>query len=117
MPIILLTHFNRQIGIPDEIFAIGDDIFLSVLGQIGFMPVLVLAADICPSGIEASLYSTIMSINNLSGTFSSILGGIGTKLAGITENDFTNLPMLIIITNIIGLLPLLFLNLLPDEKK
>ena len=117
MPIILLTHFNRQIGIPDEIFAIGDDIFLSVLGQIGFMPVLVLAADICPRGIEASLYATIMSINNLSGTFSSILGGIGTKLAGITENDFTNLPLLIIITNIIGLLPLLFLNLLPEEKK
>ena len=81
------------------------------------MPVLVLAADICPRGIEASLYATIMSINNLSGTFSSILGGIGTKMAGITENDFTNLPMLIIITNIIGLLPLLFLNLLPDKKK
>lgn len=116
-PIVLITHTNRILGLPDELFAIGDDVILSIVGQIAFMPVLVLATEICPSGIEASLYATIMSINNLSGTISSLLGSYATKLAGITETNFDNLVNLIIITNIIGLLPMFFLNLLPENIK
>jgi len=116
-PLILVTHTNRILGLPDEIFAIGDDIILSIIGQIAFMPVLVLATEICPPGVEGSLYATIMSINNLSNTISSILGSFAIKIAGITETNFNNLAELIIITNIIGLLPIFFLNLLPKKKK
>lgn len=111
-PLILVTHFNRFIGLPDKLFAIGDDIILTIFSQIAFMPVLILATEICPKGIEASLYALLMSINNLSGTIGSILGGIAVNMAGITENNFDNLGSLIIITSLLGLLPLFFLNLL-----
>ncbi len=50
-PVLLVTHANRALGLPDEVFAIGDDLILTVLGQIAFMPVLVLAANICPPGV------------------------------------------------------------------
>ena len=50
-------------GLPDQIFAMGDDLVLTVLGQISFMPILVLAANICPPGVEASLYAALMSVN------------------------------------------------------
>ena len=66
-PIMLITHFNRVVGLPDTWFAILDDIVLSVFGQITFMPILVLAAKICPVGVEGMLYATIMSANNLTG--------------------------------------------------
>jgi len=43
---LAVTHANRALGLPDEIFAMGDDLVLTVLGQIGFMPVLVLAGPV-----------------------------------------------------------------------
>jgi len=53
-PILLVTHWNRTLGISDNLFTMGDDLFLSVVGQIALMPILVLAAKLCPKGIEAS---------------------------------------------------------------
>jgi len=114
-PVILVTHANRALGLPDEIFAMGDDLVLTVLGQIGFMPVLVLAANICPPGVEASLYAALMSVNNLSGGLGSLFGGFATQWFGVTESDFTNLPLLLVVTNLAGLLPLPFLFLLPEQ--
>ena len=35
-------------GLSNELFALGDSAVLTVLGQVSFMPVLVLAAQICP---------------------------------------------------------------------
>ena len=115
-PIMLITHFNRVIGLPDTWFAILDDIVLSVFGQITFMPILVLAAKICPVGVEAMLYATIMSANNLSGSVGRLLGGLLTQLLGITNDNFTNLSSLILLTNLSGLIPLLFLNFIPEEN-
>ena len=39
---------NRQLGLSDQLFALGDSAVLTVLGQVSFMPVLVLAARLCP---------------------------------------------------------------------
>lgn len=48
IPILLITHVNRSMGIPDSALIYGDDVVLAVLGQISFMPTLVLAARLCP---------------------------------------------------------------------
>ena len=40
--------FNRQLGLSDELFALADTALLTVLGQVAFMPLLVLAARVCP---------------------------------------------------------------------
>ena len=114
-PLILITHLNRILGLPDALFAITDDIILSILGQITFMPILVLAANICPPGVEAMLYATIMGAINLSGSIGKIFGGLLTKSLAITNNDFANLPLLVVLTNLTGLIPLLFLGLLPNN--
>jgi folate/biopterin transporter len=116
-PLILVTQVNKIIGISDEWFAIIDDIVLSIFGQITFMPILVLAAKMCPPGVEAMLYATIMSANNLSGNIGRLLGGLLTQMMGITNDNFTNLPWLLVLTNLSGLIPLMFLNLIPDETK
>ena len=39
---------NRSLGLSDELFALGDTLVLTVLGQVAFMPILVLAAQLCP---------------------------------------------------------------------
>lgn len=113
--LILVTHFNRQLGIDDHWFSLGDSLILTVMGQIAFMPVLVLSARLCPEGIEASFFALLMSIWNLGGLLSQELGALLTHWLGVTETNFDNLWLLLVITNLSTLLPLPLLKLLPND--
>jgi hypothetical protein len=87
--LLLISHVNRDLGIPDTWFVAGDDVVLSILGkysagisgmivfffvyspctktrffnityflgEIAFLPTLVLAARLCPPGVEAVLFA------------------------------------------------------------
>lgn len=114
--LLLVTHTNRLLGIDDHWFSLGDNLIITVIGQIVFMPVLVLATKLCPPGIEATFFALIMSIFNLGGTVSYWLGSMMMKWLGITENQFDLLWLLIIITNFSSLIPIFFINWLPDGK-
>ncbi len=111
--LILVTHANRSLGIDDHWFSLGDNLILTVMGQIAFMPVLVLSARLCPPGVEATLFALLMSIWNLSGLLSHELGALLTHWLGVTETNFDNLWLLVVITNTSSLLPLPFLGWLP----
>ena len=108
--LLLITHYNRELGIPDAAFVFGDDIVLSVLGELAFLPTLVLAARLCPAGVEAVLFATLMSIYNGASTVGTELGAGLTSILGVTENDFSNLALLTIICNVSSLLPLVFIG-------
>ncbi len=113
--LLLVTHTNRTLGIDDHWFSLGDSLILTVMGQITFMPVLVLAARLCPPGIEATLFAILMSVFNLAGLVSQEGGALLTHFLGITENNFDQLWLLVTITNLGGMLPLIFLKWLPDS--
>jgi folate/biopterin transporter len=112
--LLLVTHANRALGIDDRWFSLGDSLILTVMGQITWMPVLVLSARLCPKGVEATLFALLMSIYNLSGLISHELGALLTAWLGITETNFDRLWILVIITNLSTLLPLIFLGWLPN---
>jgi folate/biopterin transporter len=112
--LLLVTHVNRTLGIDDHWFSIGDSIILTVMGQVSFMPVLVLAARLCPEGIEASLFALLMSIFNLAGLLSNELGAVLTHWLGVTETNFEQLWLLVLIANLSSLLPLMFIKWLPN---
>ncbi|WP_373526854.1 folate/biopterin family MFS transporter [Nostoc sp.] len=116
--LLLVTHTNRLLGIDDHWFSLGDSLILSVMGKIAFMQVMVLAARLCPSGVEATLFALLMSIFNSAGTVSNALGALITYWLGITATNFESLWLLVVITNISTLLPLPFINWLPaaDEQ-
>ncbi|MBF2065303.1 MAG: folate/biopterin family MFS transporter [Calothrix sp. C42_A2020_038] len=113
--LLLVTHANRALGIDDHWFSLGDSLVLTVMGQIAYMPVLVLAARLCPPGVEATFFALLMSVSNLAGLLSYELGAGLMHLMGITESNFDNLALLVIITNLSTLLPLPFLSWLPAE--
>ncbi|CAN1310432.1 Folate-biopterin transporter 1, chloroplastic [Linum perenne] len=79
------------------------------------MPVLVLAAKLCPEGMEATLFATLMSISNGGSVLGELLGALLTKVFGVTKDSFDNLAALIIICNLSSLLPLPLIGLLPSE--
>ncbi|KAI3469586.1 hypothetical protein Pfo_026249 [Paulownia fortunei] len=113
--VLLVTGLNQQFGISDEWFAVGDSLIITVLGQVSFMPVLVLSAKICPEGMEATLFATLMSISNGGSVLGGLIGAGLTQLFGVTKDRFDKLTYLIILCNLSSLLPLPLLGLLPEE--
>jgi folate/biopterin transporter len=112
--LILVTHANRSLGIDDQWFSLGDSLILTVMGQIAFMPVLILAAQLCPAGVEATMFAILMSICNLAGILSHESGALLTHWLGITETHFERLWLLVIVTNVATLLPLPMLRWVPE---
>lgn len=80
------------------------------------MPVLVLAARLCPEGMEATLFATLMSISNGGSVLGGLIGAGLMQLFGITRDSFDNLTLLIILCNLSSLLPLPLLGLLPQDN-
>lgn len=112
--LLLISHINRDLGIPDGAFVFGDDVVLAILGELAFLPILVLAARICPPGVEAVLFATLMSIFNGASTVGTEIGAALTKYLGVTETNFENLGLLTFICSISSLYPLVFLGLLDE---
>jgi hypothetical protein len=113
--LLLVTHTNRALGIDDHWFSLGDSLILTVMGQIAYMPVLVLAARLCPPGVEATLFALLMSVTNLAGLLSYELGAGMMHWLHISESNFTNLWLLVVLTNLSTLLPFPFLGLIPGQ--
>lgn len=112
--LLLVTHANRTLGIDDRWFSLGDSLILTVMGQIAFMPVLVLAARLCPPGVEATLFALLMSVVNLAGLVSYEFGALLTHWLGVTDTNFDRLWLLVVITNVTTLLPFPLLGWLPS---
>ena len=112
--IVLVTGYNRQLGLDDRLFCLGDNLVLKVIGEVSFMPVLVMAARICPEGVEASLYATLMSIMNGGSVTGGLLGAGLTKWFGVTATDFDHLPWLIFVCTVAQFAPIAFINFVPD---
>lgn len=79
------------------------------------MPTLVLAARLCPVGVEGTLYASIMSTFNMSAGLSELLGAVLMKLFGITSSNFSHLSALLLTCNLLSLLPLPLIGWVPDE--
>eukprot|EP00287_Rhodomonas_sp_CCMP768_P011516 CAMPEP_0196732578 /NCGR_PEP_ID=MMETSP1091-20130531/11949_1 /TAXON_ID=302021 /ORGANISM="Rhodomonas sp., Strain CCMP768" /LENGTH=427 /DNA_ID=CAMNT_0042075873 /DNA_START=1 /DNA_END=1284 /DNA_ORIENTATION=+ len=112
--LLLVFRWNVAMGIPDSLFCLGESAVLSIVGWICTMPVLVLAARLCPEGMEGTMYALIMSINNLGGIVGSQLGAVLTTYLGVTEHDLDNFWLLVLICNLSTVLPLVFIAFVPE---
>ena len=79
----LVTGASRELGIPDTAFLLADTAVLAALGQAAFLPVLVLAARVCPPGVEATLFAALMSVLNAGSAVGSAAGGALTAVLGV----------------------------------
>lgn len=81
--------------------------------RLSLLVVLFSVCSICPEGVEATLFATLMSLLN-SGTFAgSALGAGLTKALGVTSSNFDNLATLVALCCVGQLLPLPLLRLVP----
>eukprot|EP00741_Cyanophora_paradoxa_P007354 tig00001126_g7114.t1 len=117
LPIVVVTRANLALGLNDKIFVLGSTGINAVCGQISFMPILVLAAKVCPRGIEGTLFAFLMSCMNTAGLVSAYLGAFFTSYLGVSPTDFDRLWVLVLICSLSTALPLALLKtFVPDYR-
>ena len=112
--LVLITRLNKTLGIPDFIFALGDEVIVDTASFIVQMPTLVMCASLCPKGVESTLYALMTVVNNIAlavgGSFSASLA----DAFGISLTNFDNLWALTLFTSLSTLIPVLFIPLVPE---
>ncbi|KAJ4949836.1 hypothetical protein NE237_016362 [Protea cynaroides] len=83
--------------------------------QFKLMPFLVLSGQLCPPGIEGTLFAHFMSINNLGTTLGSFVGAGLASMLNISSSSFDNLLLGIFIQVFCIFIPIGFLFLIPKE--
>lgn len=116
-PIILTTGLNRTIGISNKAFVLSGGFLIEATAEIQLLPLLVLTASICPPGLEGSVYAMMMSVRNTGSMVSRGVSALLTYMAGITSSNFTHLTGYIILCGASLLIPLIFLEYVPDDAE
>ncbi|KAK8505433.1 hypothetical protein V6N13_045871 [Hibiscus sabdariffa] len=113
LDLMLVLRINMKFGIPDYLFVMIGEAATQLIWRLKWMPLLVLTAKLCPSGIEGTFFALLMSIDNIGLLSSSWGGGLLLHLLNVTRTKFENLWLAILIRNILRLSPLGILFLVP----
>ena len=128
----LLYKWYELIHVSPKFFAMADTFVSAPLGEIGFLPLLVLVARICPKGIEATMFALLASLMNI-GLAISDLGGaalvkyfdvheataVATAVAGVMTQipaNYENLHIVMWIAILSSFLPMPLLRFLPETR-
>ena len=98
--------------------------------QLKALPVYTLAAEIVPTGIEATLMAIISAVNDLGGTAAKLLASVCTEYFGVVEIpgsscqpygqaciDWQNLHTLYAMQAILTVVPVIFVPLVPSKNR
>lgn len=117
LDLILILRLNLKLGISNYFFAVIDEGVSRLVGQLKWMPLLVLSSKLCPPGIEGTFFAFLMSVDNAGLLTSSWGGGLLLQMLKVTRTEFRNLWIAILVRNIMRLLPLSLLFLVPKSNQ
>eukprot|EP01016_Furgasonia_blochmanni_P036598 TRINITY_DN419_c0_g1_i15.p1 TRINITY_DN419_c0_g1~~TRINITY_DN419_c0_g1_i15.p1 ORF type:complete len:325 (-),score=58.14 TRINITY_DN419_c0_g1_i15:1148-2122(-) len=114
--LILLTRTNKLWGIPDDIFALGESVMLSIIDNLSTMPMTVLYARLCPVHIGATMMSAFTSVAWIARIVKSELSALILSVIGVTEKDFSKLWLAYLIGKSMMIIPLILLLIIDFER-
>ncbi|OEL20072.1 putative folate-biopterin transporter 4 [Dichanthelium oligosanthes] len=115
LDIVLVSRLHVQYGIGDKYMVLWGSALADAINQFKMMPFLILSGQLCPPGIEGTLFALFMSINNLGSTLGSFMGAALASALNISTAQFDNLALGLSVQLIGTLLPIGFLFLIPKE--
>jgi len=74
--LLLYSRMNLRLGIPDHVFVMGTSAFEEVLNAWMWMPSVVIMSQLCPEGMEATMYALLAGCHNLGNTVSASGGAV-----------------------------------------
>ncbi|TYG37161.1 hypothetical protein ES288_D13G120200v1 [Gossypium darwinii] len=114
--VLFVKGIYRQMGVPDSIYIVVFCGVLEVLFFFKILPFSILIAQLCPRGCEGSLMAFVMSAVALAFIVSGYLGVALASYLGVTGNDFSGLPLSLLIQAVCTFLPLFSSSWIPDQK-
>eukprot|EP01063_Lacrimia_lanifica_P008471 TRINITY_DN1550_c0_g2_i1.p1 TRINITY_DN1550_c0_g2~~TRINITY_DN1550_c0_g2_i1.p1 ORF type:complete len:600 (+),score=203.07 TRINITY_DN1550_c0_g2_i1:115-1914(+) len=122
--VVIVKRWHRPHVSDKAIYMFGDAIIGEVVGQLDFMPAVVLVSKLCPPGYESLVYAMLGGFQNFGMQVSRYSGAYLTERLGVHADldtgvcNWDNLPTLIVVSHCV--LPLittpLTFWLLPDAK-
>ncbi|KAK3025660.1 hypothetical protein RJ639_041952 [Escallonia herrerae] len=116
LDLVLVKQANLKLGIPNEVFALCFSGVAETFTQFKLLPFQMLFASLAAPGCEGSLMSFLASALCFSSILSGFLGVGLASLLGITSNDYSSLPVGIVIQFIAALVPLQWIYHLPISQ-
>jgi MFS family permease len=83
---VLFSRANLRLGIPDEFFVLSSIGLESAAETWMWMPIMVMFAHICPKGMEATMYATILGARYLGSTAGDSFGALLLEKLGCTPS-------------------------------
>ncbi len=108
---------NEWLGVSPRMFAVIDTTISAPLAQLTMVPMLVLIAKSAKPGAEATTFAIMASLMNLALSASELFTGYLNDAFAVTQQDYSNLGVLMITVAVLGLLPLAGLPLLRSTEK
>ncbi|CAA2969744.1 probable folate-biopterin transporter 4 [Olea europaea subsp. europaea] len=115
LDVVLVSRSNISLGISDKVMVLFGSALADGINQFKFMPFLILSGQLCPPGVEGTLFALFMSINNLGSTIGSFVGAGLVSILNISSGSFDKLLLGIIIQFFCIFIPVCFLFLIPKE--
>lgn len=115
LDIVLVSRLNIAYGVSDRFIVLWGSALADAINQFKFMPFLILSGQLCPPGIEGTLFALFMSINNFGSTMGSFVGAGLASILNISSGSFDNLALGIAIQFVCIFIPVAFLFLIPKE--
>jgi len=120
--LILIFGLNEQIGIPNLLFGMGDDVLEEFFMAVQFLPMCIMYLSLCPEGSEGSTYALLTTWSNLAGSVAYDISTVLTEFvdvsaATIEYGDYSGIWKLTLIASIASPIPLLLLGLIPKNKE
>ncbi|XXG90677.1 hypothetical protein AAC387_Pa12g2387 [Persea americana] len=112
----LVKQINVRLGISNEIYVLCVSALTEAVAQFKILPFSVLFANLCPPGCEGSLVAFLASALCLSSIFSGVSGVVLAYLIGISTDDYSSLPLGIILQVAAALLPLGWICQIPISQ-
>lgn len=111
----IVSRLNIRYGMSDKLMSIWGSALGDAINQFKFMPFMILSGNLCPPGIEGTLFALFMSINNLGATISSFVGAALASYLNISSGSFDNLLFGILTQFFCVFIPVAFLSLIPKD--
>jgi len=118
----LVYGWYNYIGVSPQLFAIADELISAPLSEIGFLPLLVLVARICPKGVEATMFALLASVMNIGLAVSDMGGAWLVAIFDVhqaTETlaaNYSQIDKVLWIAILSSFLPLPLVRYLPDIR-
>lgn len=89
MDLIIFTRKNLEWGIPDHVFVLGSSC-QEVVRQWQWMPGIVVMSQLCPKGMEATMFALLAGCHNLGNLISEYMGAYVLELLDVTPTGAPN---------------------------